>query len=125
MDSLFLYKYANSSKLRLSWTLGGKNPQKVFTKTYFLCIKFTALLYAFIALVIHTLCGNSDFGVVCIHVSQQYFISIQLTLQYFKKEMRLNIFTVRIKGQFKDKAMEKQKQWTQKKGQLGEQAFNN
>ena len=39
--------------------------------------------------------------------------------------MRLNIFTVRIKGQFKDKAMEKQKQWTQKKGQLGEQAFNN
>ena len=69
MDSLFLYKCANSSKLRLSWTLGGKNPQKVFTKTYFLCIKFTELLYVFIALVIHTLCGNSDFGVVCIHVS--------------------------------------------------------
>ena len=39
--------------------------------------------------------------------------------------MRLNIFTVRIKGQFKDTAMKKQKQWTQKKGQLGEQAFNN
>ena len=39
--------------------------------------------------------------------------------------MMLNIFTMRIKGQFKDIAMKKQKQWTQKKGQLGEQAFNN
>lgn len=43
-------KYANSSKLRLSWTLGGKNPQKVFTQICFLCIKFTALKYVFIAL---------------------------------------------------------------------------